>query len=229
MSLKIVLPWLCAAAALAGAGGLYLSNSKLSAELDAARADNQELQQYKAASETNTPAPAMTEELARLRSDNEDLLRLRNEARQLRQEKQQLAAQLQTAQAQAQSAAGQTRVWSAQSGTMVTQGTNLATMTPEQQKAEAAFRARYGLAAAPLTPEQVAMNNCINNLRQIDGAKQQWALEHSKPANTLVSEVNITAYLPGNTLPVCPAGGTYTLNPVGVAPTCSVPGHQLPK
>jgi general secretion pathway protein G len=83
---------------------------------------------------------------------------------------------------------------------------------------------------APVTPEQVAaLNACINNLRQIDGAKQQWALENSKPANTLVSAVNITPYLPNNTMPICPAGGVYTINAIGTAPTCSMPGHQLPK
>ena len=219
MSLKLVLPWLCAAAALAGAAGLYFQNSKLAADLAQTKAENQDLQQYKAAAETNTPAAGITEELARLRKDNEDLLRLRNEARQLRQEKQQLTTQLAAAQGQVQSAQAQAmpgRVWDAQSGSAVTPATHV-TVKPNSAN------------TATLTAEQMAMNTCINNLRQIDAAKQQWALENKKPDNTLVSDVNITPYLPGNALPVCPSGGSYTINPVGVAPTCSVPGHQLGK
>lgn len=232
MSLKIVLPWLCAAAALAGVGGLYVSNTKLNTELAQLRADNQELQQAKTANEASgAQAQAQNEELARLRKDNEDLLRLRNEARQLRQEKQQLAAQLKAAQGQAQTQSGVVvngRTWDAMKLAIQTNaGAN--GLTPEQQAAQAAFKARYGLSSAPMTPEQAALNTCINNLRQIDGAKQQWALENKKPDNTLVSEVNITSYLPGNVMPTCPSGGTYTINSVGVAPTCSVPGHQLGK
>jgi hypothetical protein len=239
--MKIVLPWLCAAAALAGVGGLYVSNTKLSTELAQLRADNQELQQAKAANEASAAqGQAQNEELARLRKDNEDLLRLRNEARQLRQEKQQLAAQLQSAQGQAQNAQaraqaaqgqGQPRVWNAATGTLVAGSTNLApSLSAEQLKAQEAFRARYGLQTTQmLTGEQVVINACVNNLRQIEGAKQQWALENSKPANTLVGELNITPYLPGNVMPTCPGGGTYTINSVGVAPTCSVAGHQLMK
>lgn len=234
MSLKIVLPWLCAAAALAGVGGLYVSNTKLNTELAQLRADNQELQQAKAANEASgAQAQAQNEELARLRKDNEDLLRLRNEARQLRQEKQQLVTQLKSAQGQAQAAQaqGQARVWNTATGTLVTGSTNLNPgLSAEQLKAQEAFRARYGLQTTQmLTGEQVVINACVNNLRQIDGAKQQWALENNKPANTLVGEVNITPYLPGNVMPTCPSGGTYTINAVGVAPTCSVPGHQLGK
>jgi hypothetical protein len=27
--------------------------------------------------------------------------------------------------------------------------------------------------------------------------------------------------------PNCPAGGTYSVGPIGTAPTCSIPGHSL--
>ena len=219
MSLKTVLPWLLTIAAVGGAGGLYVSNQKLNSQVALLQVDSQELQQLKAASETNAASSqGLNDELARLRKDNEDLLRLRNEARQLRLEKQQLAAQLQTAQSQVQAAAAAgTRVWNAQSGTIVT------TVSGTQ----GVVKPMSLVNTSAITPEQVAINLCINNLRQIDGAKQQWAMENNKPANTLVSAVNITAYLPGNTLPVCPSGGSYTLNAIGTAPACSVPGHQL--
>jgi len=62
---------------------------------------------------------------------------------------------------------------------------------------------------------------CVNNLRQIDAAKEQWALEnHKKPGDPVVDE-EVDAYLRGSARPVCPASGVYTYNPVGVKPTCS--------
>ena len=71
------------------------------------------------------------------------------------------------------------------------------------------------------------MNACINNLRVIDGAKQEWALENKKKETEKPSENDIAPYLHG-AMPVCPAGGTYTIGTVGERPRCSVAGHQLP-
>jgi hypothetical protein len=74
-------------------------------------------------------------------------------------------------------------------------------------------------------------NACINNLRQIDAAKNEWALENNKTNGTPVTEADIKPYIKldasGN-LPKCPAGGTYTIGPIGQVPTCSVSGHKLP-
>ncbi len=69
-------------------------------------------------------------------------------------------------------------------------------------------------------------NACINNLRQIDAAKQQWALEKGKQATDVPTWNDIQPYL--YKIPHCPAGGTYSINAVGDKPTCSVPGHILP-
>jgi hypothetical protein len=71
------------------------------------------------------------------------------------------------------------------------------------------------------------MAACINNLRQIDGAKQQWALENNRPPNSPVSPVDIAHFFQNNVFPTCPAGGTYALNVVGAPPVCSIPGHAL--
>ena len=71
-------------------------------------------------------------------------------------------------------------------------------------------------------------NACINNLRQIDAAKQQWALENGKTASDVPTADDIKTYLRHNRMPTCPAGGTYTINAVGQPPTCSIPGHKLP-
>jgi len=76
----------------------------------------------------------------------------------------------------------------------------------------------------------VAMTNiCISNLRQIDSAKQTWAIENKKDDSQTPTGHDLDTYLKGgfNTR-VCPAGGRYSINSVGQKPTCSIPGHQLP-
>jgi prepilin-type N-terminal cleavage/methylation domain-containing protein len=86
-----------------------------------------------------------------------------------------------------------------------------------------------GLLAAIAIPNFVRarttsqMNACINNLRQIDGATQQWALENKQAPSATVSYGKISAYLKNSV--ICPSGGTsfsdsYTLNGVTNKPTC---------
>ena len=74
-------------------------------------------------------------------------------------------------------------------------------------------------------------NACINNLRQIDAAKNQYALEKGNANGTALTEDDIKPYIKldadGN-LPKCPSGGKYTIGKVGENPTCSIPGHELP-
>jgi len=75
-------------------------------------------------------------------------------------------------------------------------------------------------------------NSCINNLRQLDGAKQQWALETKAQDTSSVQMTDVQVYLKNNLAPHCPASGTYTLNLVNVDPSCSLSGgttlHILP-
>ena len=77
------------------------------------------------------------------------------------------------------------------------------------------------------------MNACINNLRQVDGAIQQWALEQKKDAAAKVAFSDISAYLKNSV--ICPSGGTtfansYTIVDVSTKPICQkVPAtHLLP-
>jgi len=73
-------------------------------------------------------------------------------------------------------------------------------------------------------------DECIMNLKQIDGAVQQWALENKKVAADPYSltDTNLLSYLRGSVLPRCPLGGRYTAaSDVTGAPTCTVPGHTL--
>ena len=80
--------------------------------------------------------------------------------------------------------------------------------------------------------ESSQQNACINNLRQIDGAAQTWALENNKTSSdTYILDV-LKPYLKldsaGN-LPACPANGTYSPGLcVSNAPTCTIRGHALP-
>src|SRR5688500_4317904 len=69
-------------------------------------------------------------------------------------------------------------------------------------------------------------NACINNLRQIDGAKEQWALENKKSAGSTTTDSEVEAYVKGGR-PKCPSGGTYSFNAVDTAPACSITGHTL--
>jgi len=39
----------------------------------------------------------------------------------------------------------------------------------------------------------------------------------------------LAPYLKDGVMPVCPDGGTYSINAAGEPPTCSVPGHVLPQ
>jgi len=81
-------------------------------------------------------------------------------------------------------------------------------------------------------------DGCINNLRQIDGAKQQWALENNQPGSQTPTADDLKVYLgratAGAVLDVdikCPAGGKYVpgIKTVGERPECSVAGtHFLP-
>ena len=217
MRLKSLLPWLCVLASLLGLAWLYATNQKKDQELAALREDSQQLQQLRAEVEeakTNSAQTASTE-VARLRKDNEELLRLRNEVGQLRKEKQQLNTQLQTAQNQVQGAQAQMEAMRA---------------NPAAQAAARYSGAPNSLApasAVPISPEQANLNACISNLRQIDGAKQQWALENRKAGSALMTQADLLPYFKGNVMPACPAGGVYSLNPVSVPPICNIPGHTI--
>ena len=70
-------------------------------------------------------------------------------------------------------------------------------------------------------------NACINNLRQIDGAKQQWALEKNKASDVVPTARDLLPYLKDGNFPVCPEGGTYFINSVEALPACTIAGHAL--
>ena len=76
-------------------------------------------------------------------------------------------------------------------------------------------------------------NACINNLRQIDGAVQQWALENKKSSSAAVVFADVSPYLKSSV--TCPSGGTtfadsYAITTVAAKPTCKkdLTSHALP-
>jgi general secretion pathway protein G len=71
-------------------------------------------------------------------------------------------------------------------------------------------------------------NACINNLRQIDAAKNEWALEKGKTGGDVPAIADLTPYFKDGKFPTCPAGGTCTIGAVSNAPTCSIPSHKMP-
>jgi len=75
-------------------------------------------------------------------------------------------------------------------------------------------------------------NACIENLRQVFGAKATWALEtRQNPSDTPNSGdlFGATAYI--RETPICPGtGGPYDLMPVDTKPECTLKlteGHEL--
>jgi hypothetical protein len=68
---------------------------------------------------------------------------------------------------------------------------------------------------------------CKRNLRLIDAAKEQCALERNLRDGTAIQKEWLTKYLFGGKVPVCPEDGTYTTGTVGQSPKCSIPGHSL--
>lgn len=75
---------------------------------------------------------------------------------------------------------------------------------------------------------------CIANLKQIDSAKEQFAMENKLDTGAAVAWTDLvngqTGYLKAQ--PSCPSGGTYTIDVVGTNPSCSLSGsptfHVLP-
>ena len=78
---------------------------------------------------------------------------------------------------------------------------------------------------------QAQQTACINNLRQIDSGKQQWALETRQQSDALPTETDVLQYIGrlGASNVVCPSGGitatfqsSYEIGVVSNAPTCKI-------
>ena len=69
---------------------------------------------------------------------------------------------------------------------------------------------------------------CINNLRQIDGAKNQYALEHGGNSGDVFNQQEIATYIKGINRCFCPVAdltnrtfsASYVINALTNSPTC---------
>ena len=91
-----------------------------------------------------------------------------------------------------------------------------------------------GLLAAIAVPNfqnarsKTRTNACINNLRLLDAAKEQYAIDNDKDSTTTPVSSDLTTYLKSNEMPSCPAAGAYTIGVIGTDPTCDQTDHELP-
>jgi chromosome segregation ATPase len=209
MKMKSWVLWLLVVVFLASEIFLFSANRQKDAALVSFRAEKQRADDLQAQLDSliNSNIVSQSAELSKLRADNQDLPRLRNQVTQLQAENQKLSQQLNVTLTAAQQ-----------------QQTQLEQVAAENQQARAA--AQQADADAQVITER---NHCINNLRQIDAAKNQWALENSKTADAIPTVQDLLPYLQDGIFPVCPSGGTYTIGVVGVPPTCSISGHVLPQ
>jgi prepilin-type N-terminal cleavage/methylation domain-containing protein len=66
-------------------------------------------------------------------------------------------------------------------------------------------------------------NACINNMRQINSAVEQWAMENGQAPGAAAPALatDLTPYVQLNSnsaIPSCPAGGTYVINNISIVP-----------
>lgn len=75
------------------------------------------------------------------------------------------------------------------------------------------------------TRDVARTNACLCNLKAVDGAKMQWAMEFHKSDGDAVAWASISpSYM--KTQVGCPWGFEYTLQPIGTPPYCPVVGHH---
>ncbi len=85
--------------------------------------------------------------------------------------------------------------------------------------------------------DEARKSACINNLRQIDSAKGQWAIEHYEPGNTTPGPEDLDPFIKGGVAKVyCPGDSTktfansYSINDLDTNATCllSPTKHVVP-
>ncbi len=69
--------------------------------------------------------------------------------------------------------------------------------------------------------EEARANSCVANLKQLEGAKERWAMsENIDTATPATTGALVPNYL--KIAPACPSNGTYTYGRINTVPTCSV-------
>ena len=212
---------LCLIAAVGGAGAALFFTQKekvaLVAELSAMREQARQVEAKSTDPKEVEKLRAQVREAAEFKKEAEEVHRLRGEVTQLRKDRTDLD--------QAKAEVAQLRAVAQQAQKV--QSENKALRELYERDVLTLQRAQQPGAPGG-APVINAQNACIANLKQIDGAIQQWALENRMVAVSAVDWKGIQAYLKGRVLPACPAGGVYQPGAnVSASPTCTVPGHKL--
>ena len=78
---------------------------------------------------------------------------------------------------------------------------------------------------ARLTAQQTT---CIDNLRQLEAAKQLWGVETRQAATAIPADTDLIGpALYVRNMPACPNSGTYSYNAISDLTTCTISGHTL--
>src|SRR6266487_87566 len=179
------------------------SVARLRAENQELREQSQQIEKLRAENQQLAGLRADSDELERLRKEVAELHRLRAEVAQLRREKEE-QARLQTENAR----------------------------LSEQLKALSAteLQTQAALIHSPVKASEVAQvaqynqyDSVVNNLRIIEGAKDQWALENKKGVGDTVTETDLLPYLKDNMMPGKVVGETYVLEVIGKAAYATTP------
>jgi prepilin-type N-terminal cleavage/methylation domain-containing protein len=73
--------------------------------------------------------------------------------------------------------------------------------------------------------ERSRTNACRSNLRQIQAAKEQWAMANNEGPTATPDWADLVPTFMQQR-PVCPSGGTYTIGNMSTNPTCSIGGNH---
>ena len=74
--------------------------------------------------------------------------------------------------------------------------------------------------------ESTQTKACIENIRNIWFAQQQWAQAHETQVTKDLVAADLLPYLGDSALPKCPSGGTYVITKADTMPYCDVPAHK---
>lgn len=212
-------PLLCLIAALGGAGAMFVVAQKekgaLQAQLAELREQIRQMEAKAADPKEVEKLRAQVREAAELKKEAEEVHRLRGEVTLLRKDKA-VFEKASVENAQLRQQVQQAQRLQAENNAL------------RGQVQSAVQNLQHVQALVVGQPGQAQKNACIANLKQIDGAIQQWALENRKVAASPVEMRGVVEYLKGSVLPLCPAGGVYRPGfTVSASPLCSVPGHTL--
>jgi hypothetical protein len=169
-----------------------------------------------------TPIVIQQQSVSRLRAENRDLREQARQLEQLRPENQQLAG---------------LRVDGEELDRLRKEVAELHRLRAEvarlrREKEDAARlkaeNTRLNVHGKPLAAQETkadSMNSCLNNLRQIEGAKDQCALELKLGTGATVTADQISPYLKeGFENCRCPVGGQYAIAGIGELSACSIHG-----